>query len=167
MNSCKLHMAVLTLLALAPGTSAQQGARRPVDYVNTLIGTAPFEDKAYVGNNPPKGEELYTGTVVPGAMAADGVVKLSPDMGFDGIFHVRGSSYRHTDSSIMGFSHLHHEYNRYANVLFMPTVGALKTQPGRRENPEEGYRSRKDSQQEHGAAGYYTVVLTDYRIKSN
>ena len=49
-------------------------------------------------------------------MALDGAVKLSPDTGFDGIFHVHGSSYRYTDSSIMGFSHTHHEYNRYGNV---------------------------------------------------
>jgi len=98
-------------------------------------------------------------------MALDGVVKLSPDTGFDGIFHVRGSAYRYTDSSIMGFSHTHHEYNRYANVLFMPTVGVVKTKPGSRENPDEGYRSRKDTQWERASAGYYTVFLSDYGIK--
>ncbi len=80
-------------------------------------------------------------------MALDGVVKLSPDTGFDGIFHVRGSSYRYTDYSIMGFSHTHHEYNRYANVLFMPTIGPVKTKPGSRDDPDEGYRSRKDIEQ--------------------
>ncbi len=144
---------------------AQAPPRRPVEYVDTLIGTAPFEDVKYLGNNPPQGEELYTGTVVPGALAVDAVVKLSPDTGFDGIFHVRGSSYRCTDSSIMGFSHLHHEYNRYANVLFMPTVGPVKTKPGSRDNPGDGYRSRKDAAREQGRPGYYTVFLTDYGIK--
>lgn len=155
----------LPLLAFAGSVLAGSVSRLPVDYVNTLIGTAPFEDKEYLGNNPPKGEELYTGTVVPGAMAVDPVVKLSPDTGFDGIYHVRGSSYRFTDSSIMGFSHLHHEYNRYANILFMPTVGPVKTKPGSRENPGEGYRLRKDPLQERGQPGYYTVFLTDYGIK--
>jgi putative alpha-1,2-mannosidase len=121
---------VFVWLTLASSVLAQPVSQQPVDYVNPLIGTAPFEDAEYLGNNPPKGEELYYGSVVPGAMAPDGTVKLGPDTGFDGIFHVRGSSYRYTDSSIMGFSHTHHEYNRYANILFMPTVGPVKTEPG-------------------------------------
>jgi putative alpha-1,2-mannosidase len=135
---------VLLWMALVSCLLGQPVPHQPVDYVNPLIGTAPFEDSEYLGNNPPKGEELYYGSVVPGAMAPDGVVKLSPDTGFDGIFHVRGSSYRHTDSSIMGFSHTHHEYNQYANILFVPIVGVIKTEPGSRENPDEGYRSCKD-----------------------
>ena len=156
---------VLIWVALASTVPAQPVSRQPVDYVNPLIGTAPFEDTEYLGNNPPKGEELYCGSVVPGAVAPDGTVKLSPDTGFDGIFHVRGSSYRYTDSSIMGFSHTHHEYNRYANVLFMPTVGAVQTEPGSREDPDGGYRSRKDVEREQASAGYYTVFLGDYGIK--
>ncbi len=156
---------VLVWIALASSVLAQPVSHQPVDSVNPLIGTAPFEDAEYLGNNPPEGEELYYGSVVPGAMAPDGTVKLSPDTGFDGIFHVRGSSYRYTDSSIMGFSHTHHEYNRYANILFVPTVGAIKTQPGSRENPDECCRSRKDAAQERASAGYYTVLLSDYGIK--
>ena len=156
---------LLVWMALASSVLAQPVSHQPVDYVNPLIGTAPFEDAEYLGNNPPEGEELYCGSVVPGAMAPDGTVKLGPDTGFDGIFHVRGSSYRYTDSSIMGFSHTHHEYNLYANVLFVPTVGAVKTEPGSRENPDEGYRSRKDIKQERASAGYYTTFLSDYGIK--
>jgi putative alpha-1,2-mannosidase len=156
---------VLVWIALVSCVLGQPVLHQPVDYVNPLIGTAPPEDKEYLGNNPPEGEELYCGAVVPGAMAPDGTVKLSPDTDFDGIFHVRGPSYRHTDSSIRGFSHTHHEYNRYANILFVPTVGAVKTEPGSRENPDEGYRSRKDIERERASAGYYTVFLSDYRIK--
>jgi hypothetical protein len=70
----------------------------------------------------------------------------------------------YTDPSIMGFSHTHHEYNRFANVLFMPVVGSVKTMPGSRDNPDEGYRSRKDASRERGSAGYYTVFLTDYGV---
>ncbi len=154
---------VVLLGAMATLASAQQ-AKRPVEYVNALIGTAPFEDKQYLGNNPPKGEELYTGDVVPGAMALDGTVKLGPDTGFEGVFHMRGTAYRYTDTSIMGFSHTHHEYNRYANILFMPATGPLKTNPGTRDNPSEGYRSHKDPSRERATAGYYTVFLTDYKV---
>src|SRR5512138_332237 len=98
--------AAAALLCAAFLCFAQQSGR-PVDFVNALIGTAPPTDKEYLGNNPPKGEELYSGAVVPGAMALDGMVKLGQDTGFDGIFHVRGPSYRYTDASIMGFSHTH------------------------------------------------------------
>ncbi len=154
---------VLSVCAIVFAASAQQ-PRRPADYVNALIGTAPFEDKQYLGNNPPKGEELYYGDVVPGAMALDGTVKLGPDTGFDGIFHIRGSAYRYTDPSIIGFSHTHHEYNLYANILFMPTTGPLKTKPGSRDNPSEGYRSHKDAAGERATAGFYTVFLTDYKV---
>lgn len=156
---------VLVWIALVSCVLGQSVLHQPVDYVNPLIGTAPPVDKEYLGNNPPEGEELYCGAVVPGAAAPDGTVKLSPDTDFDGIFHVRGPSYRYTDSSIRGFSHTHHEYNRYANILFMPTVGAVKTEPGSRENPDEGYRSRKVIERERASAGYYTVFLSDYRIK--
>jgi putative alpha-1,2-mannosidase len=145
--------------------SSREAGGTPAQLVNTLIGTAPPDDPEFLGNNPPKGEELYYGSVVPGATALDGTVKLGPDTGFDGIFHVRGSSYRYTDPSIMGFSHTHHEYNRFANVLFMPSIGPIKTVPGSRENPSEGYRSRKDASRERGTAGYYTVFLTDHGIQ--
>jgi putative alpha-1,2-mannosidase len=161
-NAKIVGLCSLVLTCCFPAWAA---APEPTALVNTLIGTGPFEDEQYLGNNPPKGEELYTGTVVPGAMAVDPVVKLSPDTGFDGIFHVRGSSYRHNDASIVGFSHLHHEYNRYANVLFMPTIGPVRTRPGSRESWGQGYRSVKDSLQERGEPGYYTVFLADYGIK--
>ena len=155
----------LVWMVMISSALAQPVSKQPVDYVNPLIGTAPPIDEEYLGNNPPEGEELYYGSVIPGAAAPDGVVKLGPDTGFEGIFHVRGSSYRYTDMSIMGFSHTHHDYNRYANVLFVPTTGAIKTEAGSRVNPDEGYRSRKDIVQERASAGYYTVFLSDYGIK--
>lgn len=139
--------------------------RSPADYVNPLIGTASPSNPEFLGNNPPKGEELYYGCVTPAAMVVDPVVKLGPNTGFDGIYHVRGASYRYTDSSIIGFTHLQHEYNQFANILFIPTVGEVMTQPGTREKPEEGYRSDKQFGSEVASAGYYSVVLKKYNIK--
>ena len=148
----KIGLFVLFVFVIATSTIAQ---RHPADFVNPFIGTAPPEEKQFLGNNPPPGEELYYGCVSPAAMTVDPVVKLGPNTGFDGIFHVRGSSYRYTDTSIMGFTHLQHEYNQYANILFMPTVGPVQTTPGSRENPESGYRSPKDFKREKASAGYY------------
>jgi len=75
--------AVLFLIICVSHAPAQ---RRPVDYVNPLIGTAPIIDKEYLGNNPAPGEELYSGTVNPCAMVPDptGYLCVGPVTGFDG-----------------------------------------------------------------------------------
>jgi hypothetical protein len=59
---------VLVWIALVSCVLGQPVLHQPVDYVNPLIGTAPPEDKEYLGNNPPEGEELYCGVVVPGML---------------------------------------------------------------------------------------------------
>jgi len=141
--------------------------RRPVDYVNPLIGTAPITDKQYLGNNPAPGEELYSGTVNPCAMVPDpaGYLCVGPVTGFDGAYHVRGSGYRFDDATIMGFTQMNGEYSDENRLLFMPTIGPIKTSPGSRTDPSSGYRSAKDTQNEKASAGYYSVLLTTYGIK--
>ena len=141
---------------------------RPVDYVNPLIGTAPITDKETIGNNPSPGEQLYTGTVNPGALVPDpnGNLEVGPVSRYDGRGgHMMGSGYRYEDGTIMGFTHFNAEYSRNNFLLFMPTVGTIKTIPGRRFNPSEGYRSAKDDAKEKASAGYYTAFLTTYGIK--
>jgi putative alpha-1,2-mannosidase len=152
------------VIVFATRTTAQQ---RPVDYVNPLIGTAPILDKEYLGGNPAPGEELYTGTVRPCAMVPDsnGYFCVGPVTGFDGGYHVRGSGYRFDDSTIMGFTHMNGEYSDENRLLFMPTVGPIKTQPGSRTDPFSGYRSTKDASTEKASPGYYSVLLTTYGVK--
>lgn len=48
----------------------------------------------------------------------------------------------------------------------MPTVGELKLNPGRADFPDEGYRSRYNHATERATAGYYEVVLDDYKVKA-
>jgi len=141
---------------------------RPVDYVNPMIGTAPLSDREYAGDNPVPGEQLYTGTVNPGAMVPDpeGYVCVGPVTGYDGRGgHMRGAGYRFDDSTIMGFTQLNGEYSDVNQLLFMPTLGSIKTSPGSRFNPTAGYRSERDRLQEKASAGYYSVFLTTYGIK--
>lgn len=167
LKSSLLSFCLLFSLMTFESQAQQKGVlKQPVDYINPLIGTAPPTDKRFLGNNPVPGEELYYGCVSPAAMAVDPVVKLGPNTGFDGVFHVRGASYRYTDSSIMGFTHLQHEYNQMANILFMPTVGSIQTIPGSRQHPDSGYRSAKDFKREIASAGYYSVFLTRYGINA-
>ncbi|MBP1672308.1 MAG: glycoside hydrolase family 92 protein [Bacteroidetes bacterium] len=94
-----------------------------------------------------------------------GMCKLAPHTnayGSLGSWMPAGYDDRHT--SIEGFGHFH-EF-QVGGVVFMPTTGTLQTTPGTLENPDSGYRSRFDKNQEHAEPGYYSVVLKDYHIKA-
>ena len=65
-------LAIILLLgsSLVPWLSAQRvltPGKRPVDYANGLVGTAPLDDQKLIGNAPPPGEQLYSGFTSPGA----------------------------------------------------------------------------------------------------
>ncbi len=94
-----------------------------------------------------------------------GMAKLAPSTnGFNsaGGWGPTGYDDRHT--SIEGFGHFH-EF-QIGGLVFMPTVGELKTIPGTLDNPDLGYRSRFDKTTEHAEVGYYSVLLNDYNIKA-
>ena len=123
----------------------------------------PFNPSAYV--DPQIGSVhgrwfFYTPAALPFGMA-----KLAPHTnaaGSPGSWEPCGYDDRHT--SLEGFGHFH-EF-QIGGVVFMPTVGELKTIPGKQERPEGGYRSRFDKKSEHAEPGYYTVFLKDYGIKA-
>src|ERR1700723_2765402 len=81
------------------------------------------------------------GHCYPGATVPFGMVQLSPDtfnQGWDWC-----SGYNYSDDSIMGFSHTHLSgtgIGDMLDVLIMPCTGTVKTVPGSRSHPEEGYR---------------------------
>ena len=133
-------LAFLLAVAAAPGKSV-------VDAANPLIGTAEH------------------GHVYPGATVPFGMVQLSPDTRDNGWGGSAG--YHYSDSSILGFSHNHLTGTGCAdlgNVLLMPTVGGLKLTPGAQ--PGEGYRAKFSHADEISRPGYYSVILTDSRIKA-
>ncbi len=72
--------------------------------------------------------------------------------------------YEDAHNSIEGFA-CFHEF-QIGGIMLMPVTGQLKTQPGKLEAPEKGYRSTFDKTSEHATAGYYTVKLKDYDIKA-
>lgn len=135
-------------------------AQRPADYVNPIIGTNGM------------------GHTFPGACSPFGLIQLSPDT--DTIPHnVNGkyqskayeycAGYQYSDKTIVGFSHTHLSgtgHSDLGDILIMPATGDLKLNPGRTENPDEGYRSRFDHSTEKVAPGYYEVMLKDYNIKA-
>ena len=107
------------------------------------------------------------GHTYPGATVPFGMVQLSPDtynVGWDWC-----SGYHHSDSSIMGFSHTHLSgtgVGDMLDVLVMPGTGEVRLEPGTRENPGSGYRSRFSHQDEKATPGYYSVLLKDYGIRA-
>lgn len=118
-------------------------------YVNPLIGTSGH------------------GHTFPGATVPFGMVQLSPDTYNEGWDWCSG--YHYSDNSIMGFSHTHLSgtgRGELLDVLMMPTTGAVQFDPGTKENPDGGYRSRFSHQSEIAKAGYYSVMLDDYQIKA-
>ena len=72
--------------------------------------------------------------------------------------------YEDGHNSIDGFPCLH-EF-QVGGVALMPITGEAKTRPGLLENPEEGWRSSFQKTDEVADAGYYSVVLQDYGIRT-
>jgi len=143
MNKIKLVIGFVLIISLI--TFAQN---KLTDYVNPLIGTGGH------------------GHTFPGASMPFGMVQLSPDTDTDGWDWCSG--YHYSDNSIIGFSHTHLSgtgCGDYGDILFMPITGELKTQPGSKENPDSGYRSRFKHSKEFARPGYYSVFLEDYKIK--
>jgi predicted alpha-1,2-mannosidase len=138
---------VAAMIAILCGSGSIK--KRPVDYVNPFVGTD------------------YHGHTFPGASLPAGLVQLGPDT------DIRGwdwcSGYHYSDSSMMGFSHLHRSgmgAGDWGDILIMPTTGDLKVIPGTKSNPREGYRSRFSHKGEKASPGYYSVNLNDYNIKA-
>ncbi len=129
-------------------------AKKPVDYVNALVGTAPLDDPKLIGNAPPPGEELYTGMTSPGAVLPHGLTNLSPvnknlDLSYAaGV----GMSYNYLHRTMLGFT------SPMQGVMVMPVVGDWTVPPER-----SGSVYSKDK--EKATPGYYTAYLDDYRVK--
>lgn len=127
------------------GISAQN---KPVDYVDPQIGSV--HGRWF----------FYTPAALPFGMA-----KMAPHTN---AYNSKGSwgptGYDDRHKSIEGFGHFH-EF-QIGGVVFMPTVGKLKTVPGSLEEPDKGYRSRFDKSTEKTEPGYYSVFLKDYNIKA-
>ena len=117
------------------------------------------------------------GHTFPGACVPFGGVQLSPDTdtiphNVDGKYQPRVyeycAGYRWEDPTIVGFSHTHFSgtgHSDLGDISIMPTVGALKLNPGTEENPDSGYRSRFSHENEYARPGLYGVTLDDYGIK--
>lgn len=132
--------------------------RDVIEYVNPIIGTNGM------------------GHTFPGACAPFGNVQLSPetdtiphnvDGRYQGRVYEYCAGYQHKDKTIVGFSHTHLSgtgHSDLGDILIMPTVGKIRTNPSTASDPDNGYRSRFSHETEKCTAGYYEVRLDDYDI---
>ena len=140
---------------MAQTVFAQEPARKLTAYVNPFIGTGAVAS-SLSGNN------------FPGATVPFGMVQLSPDTRDAPDWSV-ASGYDYNDHTIVGFSHTHLSGTGAAelfDVLFMPTIGEIKTRAGKPEQVGSGYGSRFSHDQEIARPGYYQVKLQDYNINA-
>ncbi|MBR5812325.1 MAG: GH92 family glycosyl hydrolase [Alistipes sp.] len=150
----------VSMMLLGATSMFAQQSKKPVDYVNPMIGTDGM------------------GHTFPGACAPFGIVQLSPDTdtiphNIDGKYQKKVyeycAGYQYHDTTIVGFSHTHFSgtgHSDLGDILIMPTTGELKLNPGTEDNPDSGYRSRFSHETEKSMPGYYEVMLDDYNVKA-
>ncbi len=155
----KIRIILLTVLCFSLQLYAQNKTSLS-DFVNPFIGTDDM------------------GHTFPGAAVPFGMVQLSPET--DTVMYSSGSGYnkdvyrycagyQYSDNTIVGFSHTHFNGTGHSDLgdfLIMPTTGKLQLNPGTKENPDGGYRSRYSHTIESAEPGYYSVHLDDYNIKA-
>jgi putative alpha-1,2-mannosidase len=128
-------------------------------YVNPFIGATTSTDAAGIYHG--------LGKTFPGATTPYGLVQISPNTITGGD---NGSGYSYEHKTIEGFAFTQMSgvgwYGDLGNILVMPTNGDLKTWSGKESTAEKGYRSHYDKRSERAGAGYYSVMLTDYNIKT-
>ena len=145
------------LLVLQLNLMAQK-SENYIQYVNPLIGTQKM------------------GHTFPGATVPFGSVQLSPDTdqqphNIGGKYNKDAykycAGYNYDDATIVGFSHTHFSGTGHSDLgdfLIMPTVGELNLEPGTKDDPKSGFRSKFSHSTEVAEPNYYKVLLEDNGI---
>ncbi|HEV2486479.1 MAG TPA: GH92 family glycosyl hydrolase [Terracidiphilus sp.] len=154
------HQAAILLagclcLSTLSGQSKTSPSKRPVDYANGLVGTAPLDDPKLIGNAPPAGEQLYSGLTSPGAVLPHGSTELSPINKNLDLSYGAGvpDPYFYLNRTMVGFSS-----GEGGGPTVMPVVGDWTV-------PPERSMSVYDKARERSSPGYYSVYLSDFQIR--
>lgn len=160
----KVHKFLVACLlpgCLLPFTASAQktpvSTKRPVDYANGLVGTAPLDDQKLLGNAPPPGEPPYTGFTSPGAVLPNSSVDLMPinrnrDLVYPGGVEGRNAAYYYPNRMMIGFT-------SGSRATVMPVVGDWMV-------PPERSGSVYNKATEKSSPGYYSAYLDDYKTKA-
>lgn len=141
----KLFLPLLALLAMACNRHKED----VLNYVNPNLGTV--HSRWFV----------YTPASEPFGLAKLGASTNGTYGNKDGWEAV---GYEDGHTSIDGFPCLH-EF-QVGGIALMPITGEAKTKPGLLENPDEGWRSTFRKTDEVARAGYYSVILQDYVVRT-
>ncbi len=162
MDSRRWQVVFLAFLSLAALARADgQKGRKPLhEYVDPFIGTDDM------------------GHTFPGAAVPFGLVQLSPETD-DQPYNIGNAynkdvyrycaGYQYADKTIVGFSHTHFNgtgHSDLGDIRLMPITGPLRLEPGTKDDPDSGYRSRFSHEREKAEPGYYRVRLDDYGIEA-
>ena len=157
---CIRHLAGILLagffcLSTLSGQNRPGTNKRPVDYANGLVGTAPLDDPKLIGNAPPAGEQLYSGLTSPGAVLPHGSTELAPINKNLDLSYGAGvpDPYFYPNRTMVGFSS-----GEGGGPTLMPVVGDWTV-------PPERSVSVYDKQRERSSPGYYSVYLSDFQTK--
>jgi predicted alpha-1,2-mannosidase len=153
-------LSAFLLLGWLPPTSCRAQStpssdKRPVDYVNGLVGSAPLDNQKLIGNAPPPGEPLYTGMTSPGAVLPYGSTDISPinaDLPFQYPSGVN-PAFGYLNPTMVGFSS-----GGAGGPTVMPVVGDWTV-------PPQANVSTYDKASEKSSPGYYSVYLDTVRTR--
>lgn len=148
-------LAVSGLLSSLKAQRVAHANKRPLDYVNALVGTAPLDDQKLIGNAPPPGEQLYSGFTSPSARLPHSSTELGPLNANLDVNYPAGvrAPYFYPNRMIYGFS-----TGAGGSPTLMPVLGNWTVPPERR-------ASVYDKSREKATAGYYSVFLDDFRTQ--
>lgn len=135
--------------------SVPSSGKRPIDYVNALVGTAPLDNQTVIGNAPPPGQKLYAGFTSPGAVLPHGPTDLAPinrnqDLSYSSQVE---TPYYYPNRMMIGFSS-----GSQDGPTIMPVVGDWTV-------PPERSSSVYDKAREKASPGYYSVYLDDFKTR--
>ena len=151
-----LAVVMLGVLPLRVEAQSQPGlAKRPIDYANGLVGTAPLDNQKLIGNAPPPGEQLYSGFTSPGAVLPHGSTDMAPINANLALQFVAGvpATYYYPNQTMVGFSS-----GAPSVPTVMPVVGDWT-------EPPERNASVYDKTREKSSPGYYSVYLNTFRTR--
>ncbi len=152
----------LLLMAGAGGVLHAVAPVSGADLANPLVGTAPLDQPALIGNAPPPGEPVYSGQTSPGARLPHSSVEAAPVNNNIALSYPNGvpTPYHYTNPTMIGFTGGGGAtYGGNAEPIIMPVVGDWSVPPAYSQ-------SYYDKAREVAAPGYYSVFLDSFRAKA-
>lgn len=155
-----MFAASTTMVGQAKDTKPTPSSTASVDIASPLVGTAPLDDQALLGNAPPPGEPTYTGMTTPGASLPQSATEAAPvninaDLSFATGVPV---AYDYRRPAMVGFTGGGSTYGARGAPMVMPVVGDWTV-------PPDYATSYYDKATEKATPGYYAVDLASFHTK--